>query len=585
MIRAGVFIGVDRTGDLHQLHDAAAGAARMHAWARAQGMDPSLARLITDADGARVEAEQIYRAIEQIVDGAGVDQLIVYFAGHGVNLNRGEQWLLSDAPRRTSAAVNVSGSVDLARYCGIRHVVVISDTCRVAPEGIQAQNVRGVDVFPNEIVTGRAMAVDQFFACCLGRTAAELRDPADAAAGFSALYTGAVLDALLGRAPEVLERGADAADPARYVRPRPLRSYLESEVPRRVRALGLERRVNQEPDAIITSDGAWLSRLEGAAGKGRVLRGGGFTPGAGPATLQAISRRLVHAAAQGDHTALERQMRIGRQAEVRGAGPLVRSVEDLYASPDPDDASMRCGITVRGARIDGFYASAARGKMLSAQRVRIDDVDGPAASVLLRFDDGTGTVVPVMNDFVAVLTFQEGELVDVAYEPAGDTPRGSALRDELARFRALRAVAASAAQHGRFRLEGEDAAQVARRMQRAKAVDPSFAVYAAYAYHDLGDVERIQGMSGYLKRDFEATWFDVALLGRMLAGRHVGLRDAVFPFVPLLSQGWALLGAHRVHLDPALQGIEETLHPSLWSLYGPAGVGQLADALYSRAVR
>ena len=38
MARAGVFIGVDQTGRLQRLHDAAAGAQRMHAWALAQGM-------------------------------------------------------------------------------------------------------------------------------------------------------------------------------------------------------------------------------------------------------------------------------------------------------------------------------------------------------------------------------------------------------------------------------------------------------------------------------------------------------------------------------------------------------------------
>ena len=57
MIRAGVFIGVDRTGELQTLNDAAAGAARMHAWAVAQGMvDGTHARLLTDADGQTVTA-------------------------------------------------------------------------------------------------------------------------------------------------------------------------------------------------------------------------------------------------------------------------------------------------------------------------------------------------------------------------------------------------------------------------------------------------------------------------------------------------------------------------------------------------
>jgi len=169
VIRAGIFIGVDKTGGLQKLNDAASGARRMYEWALAQGMaDKTHAKLITDAGGTKVDPDQIYDAIKEIiVDGAGVDQLLLYFAGHGVNINRSEHWLLTDAPVKTSAAVNVSGSVELARYAGIQHVVIISDACRVAPEGIQAQNVRGVDVFPNEGLGDKAKPVDQFFACLL----------------------------------------------------------------------------------------------------------------------------------------------------------------------------------------------------------------------------------------------------------------------------------------------------------------------------------------------------------------------------------------------------------------------------------
>src|SRR4051794_37693385 len=65
MIRAGIFIGVDRTGDLRPLRDAAAGARRMHQWAIGQGMpDGTHATLITDAGGRKVTPDEIYDAVE-----------------------------------------------------------------------------------------------------------------------------------------------------------------------------------------------------------------------------------------------------------------------------------------------------------------------------------------------------------------------------------------------------------------------------------------------------------------------------------------------------------------------------------------
>src|SRR4051812_46690220 len=100
--RAAVLIGVNKTGGLPTLKDAAKGVGRMEAWARAQGFDTVEA--ITDDGGRTVDIGVIKRAINRIID-RGTDQLVVYFAGHGVNIQYGEYWLLTDAPRDTQAAV------------------------------------------------------------------------------------------------------------------------------------------------------------------------------------------------------------------------------------------------------------------------------------------------------------------------------------------------------------------------------------------------------------------------------------------------------------------------------------------------
>jgi hypothetical protein len=116
-------------------------------------------------------------------------------------------------------------------------------------------------------------------------------------------------------------------------------------------------------------------------------------------------------------------------------------------------------------------------------------------------------------------------------------------------------------------------------------IDPSLAVYAAYAYHDLQDVERIRRMSRYLRDDIGVTLFDIALLGRTLVDRPVKPDDRTVPFVPMLSQGWALLAAHRLKLHPALAGIERTVMDSLWSLFDANGVAMLIRAIESGQVR
>ena len=122
-------------------------------------------------------------------------------------------------------------------------------------------------------------------------------------------------------------------------------------------------------------------------------------------------------------------------------------------------------------------------------------------------------------------------------------------------------------------------------MQYEKGIDPTLAVYAAYAYADLQEVKRISEMSALLRREIGATIFDLELLGRGVLGRAIEPRDRIVPFVPVLSQGWSLLSAHRVRLHPRLRGIETSLLESLWSMFDKVGLEKLAEALLTGEVR
>ncbi len=588
LIRAGVFIGVDKTGELQKLNDAAAGAERMHDWALSQGMvDNASAWLITDKNGGRVTPDGIYDVIFKIIGGAGADQLIVYFAGHGVNINRGEQWLLSDAPVRANAAVNLAGSVELARYSGIRHVVFISDACRVAPETIQAQQVRGSDIFPNETVSDKAKPVDQFFACVLGRTAAEIKDPAVAAGGYCALYTTELAKALNGRVPQVLDPSDSPDDPASYVKPVRLQEYLERAVPSRVRELHLENKVNQSPDAILTAHTNWISKI----GARRPQRSRQVIPPSNP-TLSLLTQTdaVVRAAVEGPTADLLAKLGELRRQPLESSTRLVDTVETVAAPFGPDRMESTCGVKVRGSRITRFTAAipARDAELLDSegQLLRVWRLNTPV-SLVLRLEGGTGTVIPALPGYLATLTFEDSDLVDVAYEPSANTGLWNDYATRADEVRSLRAVAASASRNGRFRLDKvEDPFAIARKMQYAKTIDPTLAIYAAYAYYDLQRIEPIREMISFLGRVLAGNaLFDLELLTRSLVNTDVNRRRPVIPFIPLFSQGWHLLRANRVRLHPALHGIEGTMRESVWSLFEPRGVEMLERALVSEEVR
>jgi hypothetical protein len=584
--RAAVLIGVDRTGDLPVLKDAAKGARRMEEWAIAQGVGS--VEVFTDENGGAVDVGAVKKAIKKIVDSGTVEQLVIYFAGHGVNNGYREYWLLSDAPADTQAAVNVSASETLARYSGIPHVVFISDACRTAAQGIRAQAVGGSEVFPNEGTGDLEQPVDQFFACTLGRPAHEIDDPATTTKEYTALYTQTLLDALLGKRSDMLEWAAEGSEQVGYVRPRPLKAYLVSEVAARLKGLNLETKVIQVPDARITSgEEAWIARLAAGDVAGAVAANGGRRPrrrrrASVPETVATVSMKLLGAAlAYETAPPLEEALEAVRSADVAEAAGMAESVVLTSTPFGPPSHETQCGFKVRGARIAEAWSPQAETELFQTpgEVVRVNTVEWPGASVLLVFEDGSGVVLPAIPEFLAALTVEDGELVDVAYEPSANSWRWAEFGSRADAVRTLRAVASSSTRNGVFHLEGDDALEVARRMQYSKGVDPTLAIYAAYAYHELQQRDLIRQMSGYMRDDLGARLFDVALLARELEDTTIGTDPQVLSFVPLLAQGWALLPAYRVSLPPSLRGIQQTLLPSVWTMFDARGVERLRLAM------
>lgn len=304
-------------------------------------------------------------------------------------------------------------------------------------------------------------------------------------------------------------------------------------------------------------------------------------------TLRGVSRGLVRAAADGQVDAVQAQIIAARVIDMPGTRGLLATVDDVLRPFGPDHFETNCGIKVRGARLVDFVLMHGHGELLGTDGdlLRINNLNGGAVSVLLRFEGNFGTVIPAIPEFLATVTVQDGDIVDVGYEPSANTWRWDMFRDRANELRTLRAVAASSSQHGRFRLDQPDAMKIAQQMQYAKGIDPTLAVYAAYAYHDLLQMERIRDMAGYMRGDIGVALFDLELLGRRLVDKSVTANDRIVPFVPLLSQGWALLGANRVKLHPALKGIESTMRDSLWTLFDAPGLSKLEKALKSKEVR
>ena len=583
MTRAAIFIGVDKTGGLPVLKDAAKGAKRIaEEWAKAQPI--SKRKLLID-EKKPVTAEMIKDAVKAILEPGNVEQLFIYFAGHGVNIHRREFWLLSDAENDPQEAVNVTGSEDLARYCGIPHIVFISDACRTAATTLRAQSISGSEMFPIREATRKP--VDQFFACALGAPSNEIADADTTAREFTAAYTGELLPALCGNVPNLIEWVVENGKDSGYVRPWPLQNHLVTAMEKRLADPNLRSRVIQVPDALVVSGpAAWVSRVKGA----------------GPATARAIAGAIAGSTtAAGIPGGLAGYVsRAGRPPQVAAPDPrlapftstpqidtalnhpqnLTRSIIASAKPFGPMHQESRCGFKIRGAMIIDAFTIGGRVDMTNrpADVVRVWDVKHPGADTLLLLDDGSAIVLPALPDFLASLTVANGDLVDVAYEPSEFTSRGDLYQNHASELRTLRAVVSTATREGSFRLQGEDALKLARRMQYAKGIDPVLAVYAAYAYHDLHQFDYLEEMESYMRNDLGAPLFDVAMLSRKLDNTKFATRQKVLSPMPLLSQGWVYLNARRIGLPKAFADLQGTLQDSVWTKFGDLGAKKLKQA-------
>jgi hypothetical protein len=562
----------------------------MKRWALGQGVDHL--RVIVDDTGP-VEVHRIKEEISRLVELTTVEQLVVYFAGHGVNNGRREYWLLSGAPDDSDAAVNVRGTAELAGWCQIPHVVFISDACRTAAEGIQAQSITGSNIFPNTAPSDIEQGVDLFYGSALGKPALEIKDPVDSAGRYSAIYTNALVEILEGKHAQALEM----SEPQGFalVRPWPLKELLPSVVSAKFQALRPSDPAKAVvsapvPDAHISSrKSAWVSRIElDVFRPARPRRGAPKTyPIVVPRTLQSVSRSILRGALSGQDD-LVRTLEMAKMENVTEAKLLAASMARASVPFGPAHFATRCGFKVQGTRIAGAFSVRARAEMLdpAAGLIQIDDVKPPAANVLVTFEDGRGVVLPAIPDFLGALRFQEGELIDVAYEPSDNSGRWGAFAHSINEIRTLRAVIASSSEFGVFRLDPEgaseahDALELARRMQYAKGLDPTTAIYAAYAYHELRRRDLIQEMQRCLRNDLQIGLFDLQLLGRTIGDKRVAdPAVGIFPYCPLLSQGWSLLSAYRVSLPRSLESLQKHLAPSLWTLFDAQGVDRIRRAM------
>ncbi|HBE67813.1 MAG TPA: hypothetical protein DDW52_06660 [Planctomycetaceae bacterium] len=592
--RAFVLIGVKKTSTLPELQAVWENVEDMRVWAESQGGSDETIAVITDENGD-VGRDDVFDAVAEFCRLGTIDQLIVYFSGHGLVKGLSEYWLLSKACDDPGAAVNLSGSRELAQYGTIPHVVFLSDACRTPVSSLQAQPIAGGPIFPTVGVAPEVRFVDLFYGTALGAPSYEVRDAAKVAGDFRAVFTDGLLLALNGHRNEVLTRSDDGNYDAVY--PVPLHKFLKRQVPEHLYDLGIRDRT-QVPEAILQSqDSMCLSALP-------VDRDPVTSESSNAASSE--SSDFAEAARQEDGFAkqLVKQMlaedriefienleveivrNVGRDEFRVGAikkdkAEFVAEVNEGSSDFGPSSMPHSCGIKARGAKIVEVIAS-------TGDAVVVDDgasvhfAGGQSAitNVLVVIESGHGVVVPVIRGFINAMTFAGDRLKQLSFIPDEESDFFFAYRERKQEIEQLRAVVAAMSRRGRFRLEN-GYENLARQMQIAKTIDPTLALYAAHAYRDQAERDRLMTMNRILSSTLDVTLFDVGLLATVPGEKFPGDRQApLAPFAPLLSQTWASLQVYDYQWPPGLSEISKhTIMDSLWTVYSTDGVDLIRESI------
>lgn len=567
MNRCAVIIGVNKTGDLPLLNAAVSGAEEFAGWATAQGIQVTL---LTDKNGAQVNLNNISKAIREFVQQRIFDQLIVFFSGHGIlRAPDWELWLLSGAPDDPNDAVNVPGSIWLARNAGIPHVVMISDACRSRPNTTRLSQIQGGVIFPNETPKPPRPAVDVFYAALPGDPAMEAPSE-EATQNYRGIFTECLLKGLKGKVSDIIiDRGRNQPVESRWVIPSwELKTYLEQQVPES--ASNISIKLQQDPDIRVESHlPQFLATVSApqAPTRDETVKG----PIRGTESSRAFKlqfKDVIESYQRKAFAAKPIQRNIRSMAEKTG---LVAAMDQLIATRGRQSFETGTGFTLIGSQVERVIASESTCDIFQesgAFQIRVHNAaDNNPQSLLMQITGGRAIPLAILPGFIGTVLIENQQVVSIAYVPARKSPQYVQYEHNAAEIEQRRAFLAVATRNGAFRIDASpQSLDAVHYLKKLDGVDPIFGLYAAYAYAQAGNFEGVESVYTFMSSATQPVLFDIALLAGKLFDQQ---NHAIAPFCPMLTQGWALLTPYEEKLPDVVRNASRNLVPGLWTTFEP----------------
>lgn len=578
--RAAIVIGVNRSAGFQALQGSVPGARKVSSWLRAEGFD---VKTLDDKDGP-LRLNDVYSVAKGLIDLGTLDQLVIFFSGHGVNLHSDECWLLSEAPGNPNEVISVRNSVYNARWTGIPSVVFISDACRTPPNDFNSGQLRQGTMIPPLKPSSTDVEVDRFFATLPGDPALEFSFSKNV--NRHSVFTEAFLEAYRNPYVEMVAK----VNGVEVIPNRSLKQYLTTEVPKRVQLATLER--TQYPQSIIESGSlTYIGRASNSVSpRPKASEPEVTITDVANFALKGAGVSMVRAADPTNE--LERS-----KIDMVSSSVGFNSAREKILEASRDVGGKRSFETQTGLNIYGSELKEVITKPSDLEAgvftqnngrpwiVRLRPVAG---SVILRFQDDSGAIVACLPGYVGTVVVKETGVASISYEPSKGGDLEVPAPEIYSKLQELRSAVAVAARFGTLNFQGDNTERnlsariFGDKIRELKRIDPTLGIYAAYAYADAGLIEQVRSVHTYMRRDLSESLsvnshlqikkndiFDVSMLSGVLPMTLNDYSVNTVPFCPMLSQGWGLLTAYGVTIDPFLEEARRFLRPALWTTFRP----------------
>ncbi|TGV61051.1 hypothetical protein EN784_01235 [bacterium M00.F.Ca.ET.141.01.1.1] len=502
-----VAIGVSKPEYLAELPGVIKAAERMAAWGGENGYQGILIHDAATKEHGPLPVtierlrDEIGRAITEVTSERELKRLIVFFAGHGSAVDRGDNyWLLSNWRTNTSEAIKVRSFQRMLEFYGPRQVSIIADACQENDEEFIDVIGSAVLVRPTSDEEAQDYELDRFLAADTGKQSFMVKAQGDQEA--YCLFSEIMLDALEGDAETAFVRYKTE----RCVTSESLYHYLRKTVPIEAGKLNLVMKPRPQPGFV--TDKIYLKRSSliafgapagGSSGELRRIR-----------AAPRVSLEKVADASDKLRAEAEESTRNDRRKSMVG---------EAQAASLPIRFESGCGLALWGIPAIGVSASTARIEAspdepdhwyrlwLPNSKVGLSWTD-----VLVDVSDGRSAYVCGVAGFITALQLYSETETGLLHYRQGDRVPGAEALDLLAKANA-------------GLLNYVELLNAAAEIRKQKHEILTIGCIVAQFYDAIRDVENIRRVASYYRAHEQIVPLDVALLS---GGRFYAEGESLF---------------------------------------------------------